>query len=247
MKMICIHHAGGSAYSYSNFKRNLSDYFDVMTIELPGRGTLVNEKLTTDCSKAIDGLLNQLKNCVEPYEEYILFGHSMGAWLAYGLCCELDESKEFYPSHLILSGNNPPYLKHEPFDPDNYSDDEFIKIICGLGGIPDQLLKNEILLNFYIGVLRADYKLMYYFTSYIEKKELKCGISVLRAYNDSVVNDIVNEWKEVAPVGIEIFEFEGNHFSLYDKNMNESLKQFLCTHKFEGLKLERVRKFSIED
>ncbi len=233
MKMICIHHAGGSAYSYSNFKRNLSEYFDVMTIELPGRGTLINEKLTTDCSEAMDRLIDQLKSCVKPHEEYILFGHSMGAWLAYELCCELEKSKEYYPSQLILSGNNPPYSKHEPFDPDKYSDDEFIKIICGLGGIPEQLLKNESLLKFYIGVLRADYKLLYYLPNYIEKKAVNCGLTVLKANDDSVLNNTVKEWEDIAASGIEILEFEGNHFSLYDKNMNEELKQFLCSHKLE--------------
>ena len=226
LKMICIHHAGGSIYSYANLKKNLSGIVEVIAIELPGHGKRINEAMTTNCYESIISLCHKLKESVEPYEQYILFGHSMGAWLAYGVIQELENEKCYYPCKLILSGNTPPFSELRVFDPDKYSDEEFINRVSEFGGIPEEILKSKSYMEYYIEVLRSDYKLVYELPRYLQKKNINCKFDVICGNNDLIVNDSVIEWGQIACQEYNLFRYKRDHFSILDKVMNRELKEY---------------------
>ncbi len=84
-KVFCLPYAGGSSNSiYSKWVKLSDEDLQIVPIEFPGRGSLFGEKCYETVEEATIGTLEkiekQIHNC-----EYGIWGHSMGAIVAYEL------------------------------------------------------------------------------------------------------------------------------------------------------------------
>lgn len=92
-------------------------------------------------------------------EKYAIFGHSMGAYIAYELYYKLKNSQTEAPEHLFLSGINPPMLR-KSIKISHLDNDTFLEQVVELGGIPSDLLKHKDVLNFFLPILRNDFRIV---------------------------------------------------------------------------------------
>lgn len=153
-QVFLIPFAGGNCYSFQAFQPFLLN-FDVVSLELPGRGKRIKESLITDFEKAADDICLQILQRLNT-DQFLLFGHSLGAQLAYKVTSLLEEQNRT-PICAILSGSSSPckrvnkkrYLLPKL---------EFIEQLKLLGGIPDELFKNKDLFNFFEPIIRADFQ-----------------------------------------------------------------------------------------
>ncbi|CAN0258598.1 unnamed protein product [Discosporangium mesarthrocarpum] len=94
---------------------------------------------------------------------FALFGHSMGALVAFELALKLraDGGKRT-PSHLIVSGCRPPHLRGASVATvpvvSQLPRDQLIEHLVLLGGIAGELRDHEELLDFFLPTIRADYR-----------------------------------------------------------------------------------------
>ena len=107
MKLFCIPYAGGSATMYNRWSTNLSDDIELVPIELAGRGHRMEEPFYPSFDHAVQDIqqvIAQKRN----HDHFALFGHSMGALLAYESAVRMDIHDQQQLRHLFLSGCLPP-------------------------------------------------------------------------------------------------------------------------------------------
>jgi len=97
--------------------RSLRDMFpgwlDVCLVELPGRGIRVQEELETNMDRLVHSLVRELVPLLTD-SSFALYGHSMGALIAYRLAHELRDEHGLDASALLVSGARAPHLARPP-------------------------------------------------------------------------------------------------------------------------------------
>ena len=108
MKLICFPHAGGFAF-YFNFLRQIKTLHkgDLYLYEYPGRGYQGKEPNAESLMAIAQTAAARIADFVGD-EPFCIFGHSMGAFVAYEteVLLEADYGKQ--AARLILSGQHPP-------------------------------------------------------------------------------------------------------------------------------------------
>src|SRR5262249_6785221 len=89
----------------------------------------------------------------------VLFGHSMGALIAYELAREWRRRGIPGPQRLIVSGHAAPHRPARGRVLHALPDDEFRSELRRLNGTPEGVLENEELLQAFLPTLRADFAL----------------------------------------------------------------------------------------
>jgi external thioesterase TEII len=157
-QLFLLHFAGGNCYSLQ-FLKPLLPEFDVIALELPGRGKRMGEPLLKDFDLAAKDMLAQVISKMNG-SPCIIYGHSMGAYLALRVCNMLIKRGN-PPVCVVVSGNAGPGVKYADDGKKRYllGRDEFIKELKILGGVSEELLENNELFSFFEPVLRADFQI----------------------------------------------------------------------------------------
>ena len=146
-QLFLIHFAGGNRYSFQ-FMMPLLLAFEVISLELPGRGKRMNEPLLDDFDAAAKDLYKEVITQLTA-SEFLIYGHSMGAYLALRVTNMLEETGR-YPIRIIVSGNAGP-RKQASDKKLRYllARQDFIEELTTLGGLPPELIENKDLFNFF--------------------------------------------------------------------------------------------------
>src|SRR5580693_3664644 len=101
-RLICFPHAGGSASYYFPVSAALSPNIEVLAVQYPGRQDRRNEKNLED----IGELADRAFEAVVPWSKgpVALFGHSMGAIVAFEVARRLERNAGISLLALIVSG-----------------------------------------------------------------------------------------------------------------------------------------------
>lgn len=156
-KLFLLHFAGGNCYSYQFLQPELSKSFDVVVLELPGRGKRMGEPLIKAMDVAVKDLLKQVLPHLNSTDGFMIFGHSLGATLAWLLTLKL-ERMGYYPDQLIVSGNPGPNVG-ETKGMSRMSQPDLIQELRKMGGVSDELFAHKELFEFFEPALRADFAL----------------------------------------------------------------------------------------
>ncbi|MCE7986001.1 MAG: thioesterase [Caldilinea sp. CFX5] len=111
LRLFCFPFAGGSASVYRTWPTLLAERqpdVEVGAVQLPGRENRLNEKPFTHIAPLVDALITALH--AELDRPFALFGHSMGAIVAYELAQALTRLGN-PPAHLLVhDGVNKPIV-----------------------------------------------------------------------------------------------------------------------------------------
>ncbi|MGA8518751.1 MAG: alpha/beta fold hydrolase, partial [Pseudonocardiaceae bacterium] len=87
LRLICLPAAGGGASRYRDWPAHLPDGVEVVSVQLPGRENRFDEQPIDSMDQLVGSLLDGLAgNLIAPFA---LFGHSMGALIAFELARRL--------------------------------------------------------------------------------------------------------------------------------------------------------------
>lgn len=208
MNVFCFHHAGGTAASYRKWTTKLLPV-RIICVELMGKGTRRGEPFIGN-SKILAQMLAQqilVKNGTAPF---CLFGHSMGAALAFEVCCIL-ELYGVKPEKLIVAGRQAPQDEnHSEFK--TYMDDQaLIEELRSYRLTPEDVLQNEQFMSYYLPEIRRDYQLSESFCYNGETTDVPV-IAHTASEDAGADRQMMKHWKEVTTNHFEIREFKGNHF-----------------------------------
>ncbi len=210
MKIICLHHAGGSSFLYSGWEQLLSGK-RIVSLDLPGHGKKMAQKPFQQYNDAVDYLYGEIcKECDEPY---IIFGHSMGAEMLLHIIEKLERSEKQLPNFIILSGLS---SKNDALPASRLSDDELLKKIYELGGIQSELLETQEFIEYFFPIIRTDFNMIENTPEYNlnKSKNKKYKVILFNGLYDTSAIDAEEEWLEFFDSECEIYHFEGDHFYL---------------------------------
>ena len=105
-RLLCFPHAGGSASYFFPLSSALAPEFDVYAVQYPGRQDRYKEPLVDD----IDDMADQAYEALEPLIDapVALFGHSMGAVLAFEVARRMETLAGRSPVLVFASGSRAP-------------------------------------------------------------------------------------------------------------------------------------------
>lgn len=153
-------------------------------------------------------MLDALQQAIQPLldKPFALFGHSMGGLIAFEL------ARKLQPQALFVSGCSAPQIP-DPNPPiHNLPDDEFIKSLQKLNGIPDEVLNSAELMELVLPSLRVDFEVLENYCYTPNGKQLTCPIITYSGLEDSHVNREQLEGWEMHTNNFKLQLFPGDHF-----------------------------------
>jgi surfactin synthase thioesterase subunit len=207
--------AGGNAYSYRGMISRLNAAYEVITPELPGRGAQADRPLIDDLDVLVDDLFIHALKPLDLSRRYILYGHSMGALLAYHLCKRIAQAGLPPPQHLIISGRNAPRFPKETTI-HHLPSEQFWQSLHTMGGVPDELLTHEELKAYFEPIIRNDFKAVENYRYQTQPPQLDLAMTVFFGDRDAMSKTSVYAWQEENKRPINFIEMQGNHFFIFD-------------------------------
>lgn len=204
-----LHFAGGSCYSFLFMTGVLTNFHPVF-LELPGRGRRMNEPLLKDFDAAARDIFNQIAG-MQGKGDFIIYGHSMGAYLALRVTGLLERSG-LPPVCLIVSGNAGPGMQdhHSIY---RLERDMFMEKLEGLGGIPAELRENRELFDFFEPILRADFEIAER-NSAVSDDPVQAPLFAMMGSLEEKADKISN-WGRFTRSAFRYEILEGDHFFIY--------------------------------
>ncbi len=212
LDIICVPHAGGSSAFFSYWKKLLPPEQRLVVIDLPGHGRRSSEALVQDARVAAKEVQNELEKSVRG--PYVLFGHSMGAHLAYrALAAMKPESQSLCRRLLASAAKGPNVLIQEGVSLHAHlPDDEFTAHVVSLGVLRADILRNREFIRYFLPLIRADFKICETLPHYEQSPIVPVPILAIGGSDDWVMISDLIDWIGLSSEA-EGFRFlPGDHF-----------------------------------
>lgn len=214
MRLFCLPYAGGTTRMYRPWLDRLRPDVELVALDLAGRGTRTAETRPESLAAAADDLACRVESMAGG-DEYALYGHSMGAVLAYEITLRLGGRRAHGPRHLFAAACRPPG-RHRGGSPLHVLPDEaFLGAMVALGGVPAEFLAEPDTVRFYAEMIRADYRLYEEHCETAKPRTIQTPISVIVGAEDPIVPVTIAEaWSTVTtePVTTKILPGAGHFF-----------------------------------
>ncbi|MBD2784466.1 thioesterase [Xenorhabdus sp. DI] len=217
--LICFPYAGGGVCSFELIKKHVSNRMKVISLSYSINAQSESEQSIT----SFNALLGNLKKQLNEFEGKItLFGHSMGAIVAYELALLCADQLNI--QKLVVSACKPPELLVNSKIFSSNNDRLFEKIVC-LGGLPQVISSNPIRLK------NMKYKLLHDLQMISNYKRnnyprINCAIHALSASDDFLASENdMKLWKNYTNKEFRETTFDGDHF--YFRNKSKEVAKFI--------------------
>lgn len=222
MKLFCIPYAGGMSNIYYPWKHKVNNC-EIMPIILKGREKRVNEGFYKNVDEAAIDIKEQIISQLNDHEDFAIFGHSMGALLAYEVYYKLADENKF-PKIIFLSARRTPSLILKPEAKiSGLPFKEIKQKLLEHGGMSENFFEIPELIRLFMPVIRADYKIMeeYHFVQH--EKKVGCKVVILGGNQDDISQTELIRWNDLLEYKSSIHMVDGNHFFVVNR-MSEVLK-----------------------
>jgi surfactin synthase thioesterase subunit len=213
-RLFCLPYAGGGASIFRSWAKDLPAEIHVVPVEYPGHGCRIREPLL----RRMPEMVRSLADDIEPLarDDYSLFGHSMGALIAFELARELRRRGLRNLRHLFVCARTAPHTPRTRPDTYDLPDDEFIAELQRLDGTPPEVLADRELLDFVLPSVRADFELVETYR-HEPAEPLHCGITAAGGAHDVDVGEAdLRSWSEHTRAGCRVEVLDGGHFFPFD-------------------------------
>ncbi|MER6401314.1 alpha/beta fold hydrolase [Kitasatospora sp. NPDC001603] len=209
--LYCFPHSGGLPGEYVRWGQYLRGT-QVYAVCMPGRGSRAAEPALTDLDAVVRALLTETE-FVAPYD---LFGHSLGALVAYEVTRELAARGLPLPERLVVSAFPAPHLPRHGPQLSGLPDEELIELLNErYGGIPPRTAADPDMVALLLPAFRADFALLETYR-HRESGPLAVPLVVLGGEADSVTPDQLDAWDRHSAVTVRRHAFSGGHFYFRD-------------------------------
>ena len=209
LRLFCFPYAGGGDSVFRSWQEKLPDTIEACPFQLPGRGSRIAEPPCTD----LDQLVRSAGEAFAPYldKPFALFGHSMGALIAFELARHLRRVYGAEPVHLFVSGRCSPQTMSEPFDLE-LIDPELPELLRHCNGTPAEVFDDPELMELVLPVFRADLALCKSYI-YTPGPRFSFPITAFGGLDDrGVPRTSIEGWREHTTGPFALRMLPGDHF-----------------------------------
>ncbi|MGW8957688.1 thioesterase II family protein [Paenibacillus sp. NPDC055715] len=213
-----IPYAGGSASVSFKWKRLLLPQIKLVPLELAGRGIRSGEPLKDSIEEMSEDLLLKIGQEIAPGDPYAIYGHSMGTMIAFELYYKLVTGGYGKPAHLFVSGGRAPHVPRDfPWTHD-LTAEQFRTHLQRYGQLSEVIFDNRELYDYFIPVLRADFKAVETYKYTDQAVPLNCSVTALTGLADNTMTlQDAEAWGQHTDQNFQIFTFDGGHFFIHDE------------------------------
>ncbi|MGW8727443.1 thioesterase II family protein [Streptomyces sp. NPDC055808] len=212
MRIFLLHHAAGSHRVFADWVQHFPVDWEVCLLEAPGRRRLSGLPALQDAR----ALAAYFAEAITPSLDrpYALFGHSMGAAVAYELTYKLAELGARMPSWLGVSACRAPLLAAESWrgrPVHSLPDVELRTVLAEMGGMPERALSDDDVWRRIAPRVRDDFRLAEGWRPRVAR--VPVGLSLFGGADDPVVSPRqLVAWSEATtrPAGRHLYR--GGHF-----------------------------------
>jgi acyl transferase domain-containing protein/NADPH:quinone reductase-like Zn-dependent oxidoreductase/surfactin synthase thioesterase subunit/acyl carrier protein len=209
-RLICFPWAGGRAASFGGWEQGLPGV-ELFAAELLAPTPSAGPGDVQDRAAMLAPLVAPL---IEPGT--LLFGHSLGALVAFETARLLRGPLAEAGAKLLVSGRNAPQLAGAGEDPTLLDDEGLVDYLLRLGGTPAEVIAQKELLQQGLPSLRRDLSLARNY-GFVEGPPLTGRLIVAYGRADPHVTAAgMAAWQEVAVPPIQLVPFDGGHFYFRD-------------------------------
>lgn len=220
-RLVSLPHAGGSASFFYPVSQRLAPFVETFAVQYPGRQDRRGERPAASIGELAEGVLRAIGDFGDGSGPLVLFGHSLGAVVAFEVARRMEQRGLPGPAALIVSGRRAP-SRQVPETVHLLDDAGVLAQLVRLGGTDAGILDDPDLVQMILPAVRADYTALadyagsaHWAGSGAGPRTLTCPIVALGGDGDPVtpVEDLL-AWSEFTSGDFESEIFPGGHFYL---------------------------------
>lgn len=229
-KILMFPHSGAGASVFAPWGKLFQrEGFSYYPIQYPMRETRKQESMPRDLVSLAQDIVEALPEIFQK-DSYLLYGRCMGSLVAYEVARYAWEKYQTTPGLFIAVSAYAPCDAMLPVFPQEASQEELAKCFAEKHFITEENLKDQMFLNFYLPVLKADYIMQ---ANYKPKNSFKlsCPIICLYGKQDEFIEwKHLKNWQQYSSQKVTCVGFEGKHFFENKKVMEEICRKIknLC-------------------
>lgn len=181
---------------------------------LPGRESRWGEPPLSDLATIASALSDVIAVDRRPFA---LFGHSLGALIAFEVLRQLRRTTGLEPVRFFASAHRGPDLPLLHPKIAGLSDRAFVQEVNARhGGVPPEVADNQELMDLMVPSLKADYRLFEEYQHVVESP-ISCPISVFGGTQDRYLSEAdLSAWRGLTTGPFVLRMIEGGHFFVND-------------------------------
>ncbi|WP_328973720.1 thioesterase II family protein [Streptomyces sp. NBC_00239] len=212
--LLCVPFAGAGPSFFHPWRELSAGRWRVTSVELPGRERKFMEEPYRNVVEAAKGSIDEIVADLGEGARVVLFGHSLGAVLAYELV-HLLTARGVQVERLFVSGSPGPWTQRER-RATGLQDDEFLARVEEFAGFRHEALDHPEMRELILPVLQADCEMHENYVPSIDDP-VTVPICSLRGDSDGLVTaEEGNQWQAATTAGFSYVEFPGDHMYLVD-------------------------------
>lgn len=214
VSLLCFPNAGGGGSVYRTWANEAPPDLEVSWVLWPGRESRIREAPYASIDELVPALCEGIIRWLD--REFVFYGHSLGAKIAFEVSRELRRRGHVEPHHLFVGACQAPQLPWPHPLLHLLEEGQFIEQVQrSYGGIPNQILEDPELRTLLIPGLRADVRLVETYR-YRPEPPLNCPITVFGGASDRTVDDWALEaWRHQTCGAFRVHMVPGDHFFVH--------------------------------
>ncbi|MFF2076054.1 thioesterase II family protein [Kitasatospora sp. NPDC058162] len=209
LRLVCFPHAGGGASFFRSWPAHLDPSTELLAVQYPGRENRFREPLVPDLATLADAVAEHLRPL--PPLPTVLFGHSMGAAVAYETLLRLEAAGDSPVLRLCVSGRAPDTAP----GPGDHTDEQLVRTVQELGGTQAAVLDDPDLRELLLPIIRNDYRLIDRYRRSPDAPRLRADLLALTGDRDPQVTvEQARGWAATTDGAFSLHVLAGDHFYL---------------------------------
>ncbi|MEU8891472.1 alpha/beta fold hydrolase [Streptomyces sp. NPDC048442] len=215
LRLVCLPHAGGTAGAFHRWEASLPRDVELVAVQYPGRQDRFAEACVSDMAELADSVAQALLPLLG--RPFALFGHSMGAALAYEVALRLETLYRARPQQLFVSAQVAPGSPRRSRDLHLQDDETMVAGLLKLGGMDEALTADPDLLALVLPSFRADLTLIETYRP-VGARPVTTSVTAYAGDADAGVPMAdVAAWSALSTGDFDLRVFPGGHFYLVER------------------------------
>lgn len=212
--LLCFPYGGGSAAAYRAWGLGLPRSVEVVAVNLPGRLGRLDAAPYEVLGELVEDAVLGLRSHFE--RPFALWGHSMGALVAFEVARSLRRHGLPRPERLLVGGHPAPGATYESAPISGLADEAFVEALRAKSWARAELLEDRELMTLLLPALRADLRAVETHVV-VDETPLEVPISVFGGLGDpDTPRARLEGWAQHTVAPCEVHLLPGDHFFVHD-------------------------------